>query len=113
MRQITADDVRQFLTERYAPALSSVGMSLDSFADDYDLLERGIIDSIGILEMVGAVEAEFQIELDLEHLDAELLTRIGPFCRYIESCAARSGQESAPHQDNRPSCDGSVLRSAQ
>jgi hypothetical protein len=30
MRHITAADVRHFLVERYAPALSSAGVSLDS-----------------------------------------------------------------------------------
>jgi acyl carrier protein len=85
MRHITASEIRQFLLKRYASALSSAGVSPNSIPEDYDLLERGIIDSMGILEMIGAVEAEFQIELDLEHLDAESLTKIGPFSNYVES----------------------------
>jgi hypothetical protein len=43
MRHITAAEVRAFLLERYASALSSAGVSLDSLPDDYDLLERGIL----------------------------------------------------------------------
>jgi acyl carrier protein len=95
MRHITAAEVRAFLVERYASALSSAGVSLDSLPDDYDLLERGIIDSIGILEMIGAVEAEFEIELDLEHLDAESLTKIGPFCRHVEGSPHAQVKDSA------------------
>jgi len=95
MRHITAAEVRAFLVERYASALSSAGVSLDSLPDDYDLLLRGMIDSIGILEMIGAVEAEFEIELDPEHLDAELLTKIGPFCRHVEGSPHAQVKESA------------------
>jgi acyl carrier protein len=113
MKHITADQVRQFLLERYTPAFSSAGVSPHSLPDDYDLLERGIIDSIGILEMIGAVEAKFEIELDLERLDADLLTKIGPFCRYVEEGAARSGNELAEDRDDRAGSAGLILPSTQ
>jgi len=87
MRQISAALVRQFLMQRYATTLSSAGVLVESLADDYDLLEGGIIDSIGILEMTSAVESAFEIQLDLENLDAESLTKVGPFCRYVERFA--------------------------
>jgi acyl carrier protein len=113
MRAVIADQVRQFLLERYAQALSSTGVSSQSLPDDYDLLERGIIDSIGILEMIGAVEAKFEIELDLENLDAELLTKIGPVCPYVEASAARSGNESALDRNDKAASARPILRSTQ
>jgi hypothetical protein len=45
--------------------------------------------------MIGAMEAEFDIELDLEHLDAEPLTKIGPFCRHVEGSPHAQVKESA------------------
>jgi hypothetical protein len=43
--------------------------------------------------MIGAVEAEFEIELDLDDLDAESPTKIGPFCRHVECSAHAQAEE--------------------
>jgi ribosomal protein S18 acetylase RimI-like enzyme len=48
------------------------------------------------------VEAELEIELDLEHLDAESLTKISPFCRSVEGSAHAQVKESAQQRDDRP-----------
>ena len=58
-------------------------LNLAVLSDDFDFLLNGVIDSLGILEMVSAIEAEFRIQLDLALLDAEDITRIGPLARYI------------------------------
>jgi acyl carrier protein len=50
--------------------------------DNFDLFKEGIIDSLGVLEMIGSVEREFGVALDMEGLDAEQLTILGPFCQY-------------------------------
>jgi acyl carrier protein len=92
---MTAAEVRQFSGRALCAGTSPAGGSLDSLPDDYDLVERGIIDSIGILEISGAVEAELEIELDLEHLDAESLTKISPFCRHVEGSAHALVKDSA------------------
>jgi acyl carrier protein len=62
-------------------------LSLTEIPDDFDLLLSGVIDSFGILEMMSAIEDEFQIQLDLALLDAEDITRIGPLARYIAESA--------------------------
>ena len=64
-------------------------LNLAELPDDFDLLLAGVIDSFGILEMIGAIENEFQIQLDLGLLDAEDITRIGPLARYIAENAKR------------------------
>ncbi|TMP93776.1 MAG: acyl carrier protein [Verrucomicrobia bacterium] len=64
-------------------------LSLTEIPDDFDLLLSGVIDSFGILEMISAIEDEFQIQMDLALLDAEDITRIGPLARYIAESATR------------------------
>ena len=64
-------------------------LNLTEIPDDFDLLLSGVIDSFGILEMISAIEDEFQIQLDLALLDAEDITRIGPLARYIAENADR------------------------
>src|SRR5215470_3398922 len=83
MTQVSETQVRLFLLERYSAALSSAGVSVNSISDDYDFLQEGVIDSLGVLDMIAAVEAAFGVEIDFENLDVESLTKIGPFCRYV------------------------------
>jgi acyl carrier protein len=83
MTRVTETQVHQFLIDRYSAVLSSAGVLATAISDDYDLLEEGVIDSLGLLEMISAVEKAFGIKLDFEGLEAESLTQIGPFCRYV------------------------------
>jgi len=81
---MNADNIRNFILRRYSEQLSANGMALDAVPDDYDLMSAGVIDSLGLIEMIGALEEEFNLEIDFEGLDANEMTIIGPFCRYVE-----------------------------
>jgi acyl carrier protein len=83
MKDVTPDNVRGFLLTRYYEPIIAMQLSLTEIPDDFDLLLSGVIDSFGILEMISAIEDEFQIKLDLALLDAEDITKIGPLARYI------------------------------
>ena len=41
-----------------------------------------MIDSVAVLEIISAIEKEFQIQLDFVDLDAEQITILGPLSRY-------------------------------
>jgi acyl carrier protein len=90
MQKITSGTVRQFLVAKY---LEPIGMDIEALPDDFDFLLNGVIDSFGILEMIGAIEKEFEIELDLEALDAEQITVLGPLSRYVAANAKRLSTE--------------------
>jgi len=83
MSNYTAENVKAFLLKKYAEALTNRQLNHGQVPDTFDLLAEGIIDSLGVLNMISDVEREFKIQLDMEHLDAEQLTIIGPFCRYV------------------------------
>ena len=89
MKDVTPDNVRGFLLTRYYEPIIAMQLSLTEIPDDFDLLLSGVIDSFGILEMISAIEDEFQMQLDLALLDAEDITRIGPLARYIAESANR------------------------
>jgi acyl carrier protein len=80
---VKPDNVRKFLLARYFEPITALGLNPVEISDDFDLLLNGIIDSFGILEMISAIEEEFQIQLDLAALDAEQITILGPLSRYI------------------------------
>jgi len=87
IKEIAPDSVREFLLDRYSESITAMRLDVAQLPDDFDLLLSGIIDSFGILEMISAIESEFQIQLDLALLDAEDITRLGPLARYVSAIA--------------------------
>lgn len=76
-------EVRAFLLHRVSGPLSALGLTPDGIRDGFDLLAEGVIDSLGLVQMIVAVESRFQVELDLEELEVEDLGVVGPFSRYV------------------------------
>jgi acyl carrier protein len=83
LNKVTAERVREFLLSRYSESIAAMRPDMTQVPDDFDLLLTGVIDSFGILEMISAIEAELQVQLDLALLDAEDITKIGPLSRYV------------------------------
>ncbi len=73
-----ADKVRQFIQENYYAAESG------SLGDDESLLDRGIVDSTGILEVVGFLEQEFDITIEDDEMVPENLDAIANIVAFIE-----------------------------
>jgi acyl carrier protein len=53
--------------------------------DNCDLLLSGLIDSLGLLELVMAIQERFGREIDFEALDPEHMTEVGPLCRFVSA----------------------------
>lgn len=83
MNDVTPEKVRGFLLARYSEAITGLGLDPAEVPDSFDFLLSGVIDSFGILEMIGSIEDEFQIQLDLAALDAEEITILGPLSQYV------------------------------
>ncbi len=91
MASVSADEVRSFILERFADELEEKGFSPEDVRDDFDLFNEGVIDSLGVVETVGAVEERFDLELDLDELDEEDMTIVGPLCRFVEAQSRTGG----------------------
>jgi acyl carrier protein len=89
MREINSEQVRVFL-QQYILEKSLAGgkETPGELADDCDLLLSGMIDSLGLLDLMGAIQQHCQREIDFEALDAEQLTVVGPLCRYVSEQVA-------------------------
>jgi acyl carrier protein len=59
-------DIKQFIIEEFLP--DSDASRLD---DDLDLIQSGIVDSLGVLKIVAAIENELGVSIEPELLDAE------------------------------------------
>ncbi len=90
MSQLNASDVRDFLLEYLSNAIAAKGLHPGDIADDMDLFDAGIVDSLGVIEMAAAVEQHFRIVVDLEPMDPAQLWLLGPFSRFIAANAIRA-----------------------
>lgn len=79
----TKDTVRSFI-------VTELGFSggPDELGDDYPLLEREVIDSLGLMKLVTYLESEMDIEIDDEDLVPDHFGTIGDIADLI---AAKKG----------------------
>jgi acyl carrier protein len=85
-------DVRAFLLARLGTSLREAGLDPETVGDDTDLFAAGIIDSLGVLELIALVSDQYGIEDDWEDYDPDDLLVVGPFCRYAAEKATTDGR---------------------
>jgi acyl carrier protein len=56
-----------------------------AFADDASLVEEGIVDSTGVLELITHIESTYDIEIDDEELVPENLDSISNLANFISA----------------------------
>lgn len=92
--QLVLADIRSLILTACEPALAEHGMAPQAAPDDFDLRASGIVDSLGFVELVVALEEELEIDLDLDGLDPEEITVLGPFTRHVHSQALAASRGS-------------------
>lgn len=77
--------LRQFVTDNflYMRRDATVG-------DDDSLLARGVIDSLGVMELVGFVESAFGIAVDPADITEEHFGSLAAMARYVAGRGARA-----------------------
>lgn len=91
MTRPTAAEVRCFLLEHFSFTIAANGLNPAELGDDLDLLRAGVIDSLGVLEMISAVEQRFKITVDFEPMDPADLTLLGKFSSFVAENAVERG----------------------
>jgi acyl carrier protein len=74
------DELRQFVTDSFM-----FGKPYKGFADDDSFLQRGIIDSTGVMELVAFLEQQYEIKLRDQDLIPDNLDSINGLARFLES----------------------------
>jgi acyl carrier protein len=91
MSAVSPGDVRIFLKGFIQKRLAAQGKDpLDELPDNCDLLLSGVIDSLGLLELVTAVNEHYGREIDFEDLDPDHMTIVGPFCDFVADRMAKA-----------------------
>jgi acyl carrier protein len=84
MSQLSPEDVRSFLVDYLGHKLESHGrIAGEDLPEDCDLLLSGMIDSIGLLELVAELQEFAGRDIDFEILDPEEMTIVGPLCKFV------------------------------
>ena len=87
--QVTKDQVRTFLIQRFQDKLTASGIDLAAVPADLDLYREGIIDSLGMLEMIMALHDNFGAKLDYVNMPPEDLTNIDKLAGHVAlSCSS-------------------------
>jgi acyl carrier protein len=91
MNAVTPDAVQDFLREYVAKSLRGQGREGPAdLSDDCDLLLSGYVDSLGLLELMTAIQDHFGREIDFDDLDAEQMTIVGPLKRFVAEKLAKA-----------------------
>lgn len=72
-------ELRQFIIDSFAFGLEGTPLS-----DEDSLLETGLIDSTGVLELVAFLEERFKISVEDKEVIPENLDSINKLSRYLE-----------------------------
>lgn len=83
----TRDQVRQFIVANFFVA------DAQAMSDDASLLEAGVVDSTGVLELIAFVEREFGIKVDDDEVVPENLDGVARVASFVDR--KRSAREAA------------------
>ena len=75
-----SDELRQFVTDNFM-----YGKPYKGFADDDSFIERGIIDSTAVMELVAFLETRYRIKLLDQDLIPDNLDSVNGLARFVES----------------------------
>ena len=91
MSFISAENVKSFVLNYLLKKGPPGDFDIMKIDDNFDFLGAGIIDSMGLLEMIEAMEDHFKITVDFEKMDTDKFTILGCFSRYVAKNAVVIG----------------------
>lgn len=77
--------LRDFLTNSVLPLAR-----VDVFRDDESFLEKGILDSTGVLELVGHIEKEYSIRVEADEITPDNLDSLEKLVAFISRKTAKA-----------------------
>ena len=77
--------LREFLTNSNLPLAR-----VDVFGDDESFLERGILDSTGVLELVGFIEKQFSLRVEADEITPDNLDSLVKLVAFISRKTAEA-----------------------
>jgi acyl carrier protein len=87
--------LRRFLTQEFLPDAAE-----DEIPADFDLIENGVIDSLGLLKIIAWVEEQLGIQIEIEEMVPENFTSIAAIDALLarSAASAQSGRSQGSRQ---------------
>jgi acyl carrier protein len=80
-----AAEIEQFIVTEIAP-----GRGIESIAPERNLLAEGLVDSLGIVELIAFLEGKYAIKIGDDDIDPENFGSIDSIVSFVQSKEARS-----------------------
>jgi acyl carrier protein len=64
-------------------------LNIEVPATDTDVIEAGLLDSLALVELLAAIEQEFQVELPLDGLEIETFRSVDTIAAFVASMNGR------------------------
>ena len=90
------NELRKFVTDNFL-----FGKDSFEFSDDDSFLEKGLIDSSGVLELVGFLEETYHIKVRDNELVPENLDSINKLLRYLDRKFAENATDERQRMQAR------------
>jgi acyl carrier protein len=91
-----ADQIRAFIHDRIRQKAADSRQSGPALDDSLNLVETGLFDSLGFVQLISGIEKEFNLELNTGDLDPEEFTVLGNLVR-----AAAESPAVAPEAEKK------------
>jgi acyl carrier protein len=76
-------DIKSIVREAFLKELKEIGFH-EGIGDDESLIETGIMDSLGVLIVLGILHEKFNISVTEEELIPDIFSSINSVCSFIE-----------------------------
>ncbi|MBF0198759.1 MAG: acyl carrier protein [Planctomycetes bacterium] len=76
-------NLRQTILKKLEPGCTQIGLQLDQVDDHDNLIELGIMDSVGFLEFISELETELGISIDFSELDPSEFSTINGLEKHL------------------------------
>jgi D-alanine--poly(phosphoribitol) ligase subunit 2 len=75
----TTQKIKQFIVDEFMP-----DVSVDELDSDFDLLTGGVVDSLGLLQVVAWLETEFDVGVDESQLGPESFRTVDAIKQFVD-----------------------------
>ena len=75
----TTAKIKQFIVDEFMP-----DVSVDELDSDFDLLTGGVVDSLGLLQVVAWLESEFDVAVDDSQLGPESFRTVDAIKAFVD-----------------------------
>jgi acyl carrier protein len=87
------EDIRRAVVEALSPRAREIGMAPEDIGGDFDILGSGIVDSLGFVELLLAVEEALGQPVELERLSFGELTSLNGLVEQIHGLQVGSSDD--------------------